>query len=811
MTRAHGSARRTAGLLLLVLTALAGVLAPPPARAARAADGSPVQVVVESMAPAVARTKDDVLTIRFRLVNTTGVALDQVTVRAKVASPITLRDELATSTSEGTARRPVATVADVPANGQASGEFKATAAELGLTETDVAVYALTLDVTDNGKRVASTRLLLPWIPAGKAPAAKQQIAVLWPLIDRARWDGTTIGDTGQTPVFTDDGLNAELGPDGRLERLVEIGDGLPGAVWVVDPDLLATANEMAKGYRVAPPRPPETGKETDDAASGKSKGDGDTDSKDDKDSKGSSKDRDGRTDVAATKSTPRTEAATAPGTGGPGAAAWLEQLRKAAAADTVVALPYADTDLASIAHVAAGGKTDLTPILLRTVAEGGRVAGELLGFTVRSDVAWPIAGAVDEQVLTTAKNTGSKLVIASSTSVPPRSGKLTYTPSAHTPTNVGPEALIADARISDMLAAATENPPASPVALKQALLAELLTIANEEPMLARSLLIAPPRHFAAPVAQALKDAVTEATGTAGWAEPGTLDKIAATAPTEVEQRTIKGYPQELRRTELSAGYQQSIADLQQSVDTFAAILSNPERITRPYNPAVERALSVGWRTTPTLDANKYRIDVTRSLRVLEQLVRIVPKAGVTLSGDSGTIPVTIINGLQQAITIRLEVTSRQPNRLTLTQPAVTTIPGGVTSAIPIPAESAANGKVLVDVRVMTPDGQHTFGAAHSFYVNTTSIDGITLGIIGVIAGLLALFSLRAYLRRRRAAADGGPGDGTDGEADEGGDDEGADGPHGTEAPEHDAHDEQDEGDGRRHARRNRPEGHHAPA
>ncbi|NUU25470.1 MAG: hypothetical protein HOV68_28780 [Streptomycetaceae bacterium] len=269
---------------------------------------------------------------------------------------------------------------------------------------------------------------------------------------------------------------------------------------------------------------------------------------------------------------------------------------------------------------------------------------------------------------------------------------------------------------------------------------------------------------------------------------------------------MKAYPQDVRRTEPSERYLKTVPDLQRSVDAFAAILSKPERVTGPYDPAVLRTLSTAWRGG-TMNADTYRLDVTRSLRVLSQLVRIAPKTGVTLSGESGTIPVTVINGLQQAITVRIEAQSRQPNRLSVTNPTEPiTIPGGRTQAIKVDATSAANGKVLVDVRMLTPNGKEVFGPTQTFPVNTTSIDGITLGIIGVIAALLALFSLRAYLRRRRTAASGGdPGDDADGDRETIGDDRNgpADGGTGTQT--------RTEGGTRRHTSRDRPEDRHAPA
>ncbi|WP_436772109.1 DUF6049 family protein [Yinghuangia sp. YIM S09857] len=786
MIRVRDGAGRAVGCLLLVLMLTAASVVTGLSRPARAADGTPVQVVLAAVTPSVLQPRGT-LTVRFDVVNNSGRDLDQVSVKLRVSRELTLRGDLAAPDSwsnrdirDGTATKQFPRI---PAGTTQSETFTVPVDKMGLG-TDPAVYAVTAQAVDGGSEVGSSHVLMPWVPKDALKnlnLKKTQVGVLWPLIDQPRRDGTTLGDAEQTPVFTNDGLTDELARDGRLSQLVQSGQQIPGVTWVVDPDLLDTVRAMEQPYRVAPPdRDPAVEKDSGEGDSGR------------------------ESDTATAKAAPRTEEETEPGRGGPAATDWLQQLRAAVADDTVVALPYADTDVATVAHAArTGSKTDLMPQLNAAVERGRSTAGEVLQKQVRTDVTWPIAGAVDTPVLDTAKATGSSVVVASGASMPPRNSKLDHTSSARFQVGPSTTALVTDPRIDVLLDEGARGPDGQ-LRLQQALVAELFTIAMEQPALQRALFIVPPRNFDAAVGRALAGAVSVATGAEGWAEVASLDELAET---EVgEERTMRAYPSGLTRTEFSDRYLKTVPELQRRVDAFAAILSERQRIEEPYDPAVLRTLSVAWRGE-TMDADTYRLDVTRSLRVLEQLVRIAPKSSVTLSGDSGTIPVTIINGLQQPITIRLDVVSRQPNRLSLTQPHEVRIPGGRTLAIPVEARSAANGKVLVDVRILTPDGKDTFGPTQTFFVNTTSIDGITLGIIGVIAALLALFSLRAYIKRRK-----GPSDGEDSaERTGGGDDEGeAHGPGGPVAGGPGGH-ARIEGGTRRHASRDRPEDHHAPA
>lgn len=789
MIRVRGGARGAVRILVLVLMLAATAVVTWLPRPAHAADGTPVQVVLTSVTPSVLQPKGT-LSIKFDAVNTTDRDLDQVTVMLRMSDGMRLRGELAQAdppSDDVSDRGATYAISHIPAGGRVSGVLAAAVDKLGLSPDNPAVYAFTAQAIDNGSVAGSSRVFVPWIPKANPNLKKTQIGVLWPLIDQPRHDGTTIGNQGQTPVFTNDGLTDELSAAGRLYQLVQTGQSIPGVTWVVDPDLLDTAQAMQTGYRVAPPRP-------DKSSSGQDDGNGD--------------DAERESDTATAKAAPRTEEETEPGRGGPAAADWLQQLKAAVAGDTVVALPYADTDVATVAHSSTtGSKTDLVPELRSAIARGGATASTVLGQPVRTDVTWPIAGAVDTPVLDTAKSTGSSVVVASGASMPPRNGKLTYTTSTRFQVGPNTDALITDPRI-DVLLDEGAGGPDGQLRLQQALIAELFTIAMEEPARQRALLIVPPRHFDAAVGRAIAGALAVATGEGAWAQTATLDALAQTAPSD--ERTMRAYPPALKRTEPSDRYLKAIPDLQRSVDTFAAILSRPERITEPYDPAVLRTLSVAWRGE-TMDADAYRLDVTRSLRVLEQLVRIAPKTSVTLSGDNGTIPITIINGLQQTIKLRLDVVSRQPNRLSLTQPHEVEIPGGRTLAVPVDAQSAANGKVLVDVRMLTPDGKEAFGPTQTFFVNTTSIDGITLGIIGVIAALLALFSLRAYLKRRKGPTGE---DGADDAGETGGGHGGGEGAardrEGTAADGSGTR-PRDEGGTRRDASRDRPEDHHAPA
>ncbi|MFI6982452.1 DUF6049 family protein [Embleya sp. NPDC050154] len=728
---------RPAAILILILALAAGLLSMMPPNIARAADGDGIQVLITRMTP-VAKA-GGTITIEGQVLNSGTKTIDsaEVAVRLRTSEPL-FRSGISSAEdaqSGGTLLRdpkPVTLRNLAPGTAQ-PWTFTFRADPLGLVEAGA--YPLAIEARAGGKTIGAARTFLPWIPKnGLKDVKSMRIGMVWPLVDRPHRDGTTLGDEAQTPVFRDDDLAALFAPGGRLYDLVNIGTGMK-VDWVVDPELLDSATRMAGGYRVAPPGSLDPDKPK--------------------------KSRDGKTpsDEDTAKATPNQIENTLAGGGGQVAAGWLDRLKTGIGAQPVIALPYADPDLAAVAHALDAGKADLRPQLSEAQAEAATVMQRTFARPVRNDVAWPAGGALDPSIVDLAIGNGASTVLTSGASLPPTK-ELNVTPlaTAALPGADKGTALVTDPDIDKTLTADTRAPGQS-VLTTQQLLAELLTIALQEPTLkpARSLLIAPPRTMDASLAGVLKDVMN---ASVDWTHGATLAELAA-EPAPLPARKLAGYPKDVRAGEPSEQYIAETDNLVRSMQTFASILTRPERVTGPFNPALLRLLSTQWRGDPR-GADRYRLGVTRGLRELESLVYIIRRTGVTLSGEEGNIPVTVVNNLQQPVTVRIAAVSHQPNRLKLGDATTVTVPDGRRREVPISAKSAANGKVMVDVQLLTPDGR-AVKTPESFFVNTTTIDALTRWIIGGLAFLLAVFSLRAFLRKRREAALAPDTNGEDGE------------------------------------------------
>jgi hypothetical protein len=730
--------------VILLLTASLCALVPwLPAPLASAAEGSDVQVVVDDVSPTVARPTGPDIKLTGSIVNKSAKPIDQVDVSLWLRNqPMVYRDSLNTQDKNAWTGQqqqgPIVTVRNLAPGAAQPWTITIKAKQPVFDLNKAGVYPLAVEARNGGRSLGAARTFLPWVPTAakvKDNLSTLRIATVLPLVDRPHRDGTTLGDNPQTPVFRDDDLARSLAPGGRLYDLVNAADGFK-ADWAIDPELLDSAVDMAAGYRVAPPGSldPDVPKNKRDAKDAKPE------------------------DTA--KATPKEIGNTLPGGGGAVAASWLDRLKVVLGTQQVIGLPYGDTDLAAVAHALTGPeKIDLRPELTEARRESAEVLQQALnGRPVRTDVAWPADGAIDESIVALTQGSGTNTVITSGQSLPP-SRQLIYTPTAKAAlpgTDGQGTALVTDPTVDTLIRTDTRAPGAKAL-LTQRLAAELLTISLEDPDLPRGLVIAPPRTMDASLVDILKKVLADS---AEWTDAKSLADVAA-APATPVARKLAGYPKDVRASEPSEQFLTDTRNLADSTHTFASILTIPERITGPFDPAVLRLLSTQWRGDPQA-AERYRLGVTRSLRELQSLVYVVRKTGVTLSGDKGNIPITVVNGLQQPINIRIELTSHQPNRLKLGEPMVETVPGGRTQMFKTSAESAANGKVLVDVRILSPDGRQ-FKAPESFFVNTTTIDGLTRWIIGGLAFLLAVFSVRAFLRRRREAALAADGNDEDGE------------------------------------------------
>ncbi|MFD7404360.1 DUF6049 family protein [Streptomyces sp. NPDC059866] len=736
--------RRTAALLASA-PLLAGLLQLPAAPAAdaagqtsaRAASGSrTVTVALDSLSPS-APTEGDTLTVSGTVTNNGKQAVTDAHVDLRVGPELTTRSAIDIAAK----RTGYVPGADGTAIG---GSFTQEFAKLtpGVGERfSISVPVDDLDLGGNGvyqlgvslsgetaaqpweQVLGIERTFLPWQP--DEADTRTKTTVLWPLVSTGHMTAETGSNEQQTPVFLNDDLAKEIAPGGRLEQLVSLGKDLD-VTWVIDPDLLASVDAMTRGYRV--------------------QGEGETPTA---------------------------------GTHQAVAKQWLADLQKAVADKEVVALPFADPDLASLAH----NGTDVTGSLSQFKAAtdvAATTVKTVLHVTPSTDFAWPVDGAVDPSIVKVATSAGADKVIARNDSLE-ETGGLPYTPSAARPIGGGTTAVVADARLSTAFQGDLTKASANTLAV-QKFLAQSLAL-NLQTNQQRSIVIAPQRMPTASQARATAEAVT-ALQAGTWTEAQELTAAAEAKPDPGATTNVPStsdYPSSLRKQELPRSAFEQIAQTQDKLDSFKVILTQQSRVVTPFGRAINREMSTSWRGLAT-EARGYRDGVESYLDDLSEGVTLIDKSETKLSGRSATIPVTVQNNLVQGVdNLVLRLTSTSPTRLEIDGKAYdeqpVTVSGGHSQSVKFTTSANANGRVTVYAQLFTEDG-HPYGAPVRFDVKVTEITATVMLVIGGGVLLLVLAGFRMYTQRKRAAAHEADGDAPETA------DEPDDGPQNPESPEH---------------------------
>ncbi|MFF8614708.1 DUF6049 family protein [Streptomyces sp. NPDC015350] len=715
--------RRTAALMIGV-PLVAGLLAGPAAPAARAGEvgkaptGSrTVDVSLDGVAPS-APVKGDTLTISGTVTNRGKEAITRATVDLRVGSKLPSRTAIDAAAKRtdfvlGSDPTPLGgkyTVkfAKLPSGISQDFTLSVPVGKLGLG--DDGVYQLGVSLSGQTSRVPYEQVLgiertfLPWQEEERDSRTK--VTYLWPLIASAHVTAETDTDDQRTPVFADDSLATELAPGGRLEQLVSLGSRLP-VTWVIDPDLLASADAMAGDYRV---------KSGDTTVAGKNQ-------------------------AVAKK--------------------WLTSLEAAVADGKVVALPFADPDLASIAH--RGKNVSGTLSHLQTATEAAATTVQtVLHVKPSTDFAWPVDGAIDPSIVDVATSAGAHKVIARSDSLQ-ETGNLSYTPTAARPIGGGTTAVVADARLSTAFQGDMSKAEDSTLAV-QKFLALTLALAEQDTDAERSIVVAPQRMPTVAQAQSMARAL-HGLDDERWTQPLGLVEAAGAKPDTNATTSVPGaskYPKKLRSQELPTQAFQDIKSTQVSLDNFQVILTQTERVVTPFGNALNRSMSTSWRGRP-LEAQQYRDSVRTYLQGLINEVQLITKSDVTLSGRSATIPVTVQNRLLQGVDhLVLRLKSENATRLKLNDGGAVAeqpirIGPGHSQSVKFDAAANINGQVRMTAQLYTEDGT-PYGEEMTF---TVKVSELTPTVLLVIAGgllLLVLAGVRMYTQRKRVNADG-PDDG----------------------------------------------------
>lgn len=660
-------------------------------------DVAPLQVVLENLSPAIPGERST-LRIRGRVVNASGTAMEDVSVQLRRSSlPLPDRASVGSAAEapvEVDGREPtdvplpgtVIEVSDLlPAGEFASFTLRVPVSSLGFTEAGS--YALAIEAQGRRPGVdefeARQGMLRTFLPWFPRGTTVEPVSLAW-LWPLAGWPAQSVSG-----VLLDDQIPQELQPAGRLGTLVAVGQRHQATVsWIADPSLLQTVQEMTQGYQVVEDDSVVIG--TEDAA----------------------------------------------------ASTWLEQVARATRVTGVQTLPYADVDASSLTR--AGMSTDV----VRAVTQAPSVAARALGDQTDGQVYWAPFGRLDQPALDVLASAGVTTVVLSGDAMPATDGQavLDGQAVAALPTDAGAiRAVLTDPGLTRLLAAAPRT-ASEVITTRQRFLAETSAVAlslQEAGAADRTLVAAPPtpRWTAA---SPLLTPLLRATRTAPWLEPVTMSELLD-EPAPTTSRRRGGYGEKARADELTRRYVAAIARTNEDLSTFTSIIDNPTGVTEPFSEALLRASSSAWRSQPATGTALLE-SIQADLDAQTAKVRVLSEGKVTLSGDSGKVPVTIANDLDRSVTVGVVLQGRPSLRLDSRPIEGVRIEAGKMASVDLSARVVGGDPLTVDVQLLGPDGQE-YGSPAEITVSSTAYARAAAWVVAVAFLAIVVFVIVGIVRR----------------------------------------------------------------
>jgi Family of unknown function (DUF6049) len=676
---------------------------------------SGLAVSIDSVSPRYVTTANSTITVKGTITNHTGGPLEGVQVQLQTSSfNFTSRSEMGEFSSHGTFPyqlnavigtgwyQPLSSTLHSGATMSWHASFQAASQGYASYEVyPIDAQALSSTFTPLG----DARTFLPYWPgSGTAAPDRLDISWIWPLIDAPQQGACSRAGSGDLATNK---LASSLAPGGRLNGLLAAGIeyATPASLtWAVDPALLSDVTVMTARYKVG-----------------------------------------GNAQCVETTGMPASSAART----------WLGELQTRTHDERMFVTPYADPDVSALVH--SGMDSDLEKSYSLGDSQARQVLSRPFGPAVPdTSIAWPADGAADASVVTSLAHDGQvATTVLNSDEMPalrspPADDAVT---SVHTGIGTTMSVLLADSGISKELGSATVGSSASSqFSVEQDFLAQTAMIVAEAPYSPRSVVIAPPRRWDPSEREA--DALLSLTSTrVPWLRPVPLASLASLDGKHAKTVARKPLsPSKVFPRQLSSNYMSNVGSVGRSALLYLDLLYNPDTETkRSLAAAVAATESSAWRGRAS-PGGWLAIDTLKNyFRHRDEQVRIITGNTVVLAGPSGSIPVSVSNGLDVPIQVEVRALLPATSRLTIGNVnSVVPIPSGQIQIVRMPVRSATLSSTLIRLQLTTTKGT-PLGTTQSF--STLSIESTRFGralliVIAGALGVLVLSSLARWVRRK---------------------------------------------------------------
>jgi hypothetical protein len=661
---------------------------------------TPLSVVMTSLTPSVVPRKGTI-TISGVVANSSQEEWQDVNLAPFTSStPITTRDDL----DEAARTSPETTVGsriDDPATNVSIGDLapgqrspftiRVPRAALGISG-DPGVYWIgvhALGATAEGRDLVAdgrARSFIPLVTAEQARTTTVPVSVVVPLRERARRapDGSLNGPARWAAL---------TGPEGRLTRLTDFAasSGDTPLTWLLDPAVLDALDDYGNG------NPPLSLSGTD--AGQDDSGGGQPDASP---SPGAASGKKGDTPSAEQRAR---------------STSVLETFLGTARTNDLLGLGYSDPDVAALARMGPG-------LLTRASVLSSRRLGAR-GLNATPAVA-PPSGFFDPTLLPRIPRATTLLL--------GDQGSLTSQPQSRLPS--GQQLVLSDERAGAGGPAPTDAH--NPLAIRQRVLAEAALEAEKGGQPAR---------------QVVLDLPTDWNPGPQWREAdffGGLDVpwvqvVPLTSGVSTAYRGELAYDRAQRAREIGPANVQATRTLTRTGVVLQDLLTNRNDASNRLTGSALQASSYGARATPRLAADQVLAQNAETQLTMDE-VQVTGTDFVTLSGGSGSLTVTLVNGLQQPVTVGLRARTDSPEVRVSTPDPVRMQPGQrITLRLPT---TSSVGVHEVRLTPVTSKGEEV-GTPLSFSLRTSQVGRLIWYVILAGGVLLAVMILRRIVLRVR--------------------------------------------------------------
>jgi hypothetical protein len=347
-------------------------------------------------------------------------------------------------------------------------------------------------------------------------------------------------------------------------------------------------------------------------------------------------------------------------------------------------------------------------------------------------VAWPVPGTVTPADLAFLKASGYPVTLLSSGDLRDSKARVSAGPLA----GIGDsKVLVADSNASRLLSSAADTPGVA----GDSALATLVGVLGTDALTgeASTVLAVPSRDSGG------RRGLARALGLLAdqrWIHGVPLkDLTAAAAPAPVALQ-----PHSAPSARVAAA--RSALQGEAAVERLGASAEHSSALTGPSRLGLLAVLSSAWRGDDRGFATAVHT-VTRAFSAFVGQVAIDRASPITYVGGSGSLPVSVTNGLPEPVRVMLTgVASNGRLRVEGSETIVLPAQGGAKAKLPV--RSISNGDVDVTLTLKTMDG-HTIGKPSTVRI-TVNAGWEAIGAVIFAAALLALFGTGVYRNVRRA-------------------------------------------------------------